>query len=99
MDFSSGGRFAVFLAAEVCQSAADRRWSKADSRGTNLVCRVRSGFRVGNFYSAKNKNCRIPGRRRSDPLGPTWTQAHSIGVRGGIVPPLILPKSLNKTSR
>ena len=83
--------FQSFPRRKFRQSAADPPWSEADCRGTNLVRRVRGGFRVGNFYSAKNKNCRIPRRRRSDPLGPTRTQADSIGVRRGIVPPTILP--------
>ena len=61
---------------------------------TNLFRRVRGGFRVGNFYSAKKIFCRIPPRRRSFQLGPTRTQADSIGVRRGIVPPIILPKPL-----
>ena len=114
--------FQSFPRRKFRQSAADPPWSEADCRGTNLVRRVRGGFRVGNFYSAltddirlpfslgekrklraargsgitatnsaKNENCRIPRRRRSDPLGPTRTQADSIGVRRGIVPPTILP--------
>ena len=75
------GVFQSFPRRKFRQSAADPPWSEADCRGTNLVRRVRGGFRVGNFYSAKNKNCRIPRRRQSDPLGPTRTQADSIGVR------------------
>ena len=82
----AGGRFLVFSAAEV----------PPIRRGTNLVRRVRGGFRVGNFYSAKKIFCRIPPRRRSDLLGPTRTQADSIGVRRGIVPPLILPLTVKE---
>ena len=83
--------FQSFPPRKFRQSAADPPWSEADCRGTYLVRRVRGGFRVGNFYSAKKFFCRIPPRRRSDPFGPTRTQADSIGVRRGIVPPLILP--------
>ena len=83
--------FQSFPPRKFRQSAADPPCSEADSRGTYLVRRVRGGFRVGNFYSAKKNFCRIPPRRRSDILGPTRTQADSIGVRRGIVPPFILP--------
>ena len=83
--------FQSFPRRKFCQSASDPPRTDADCRGINLVCRVRGGFRIGNFHSAKNKICRIPRRRQSDPLAPTRTQADSIGVRRGIVPPPRLP--------
>ena len=79
--------FQSFPRRKFRQSASDPPRTDADCRGINLVRRVRGGFRVGNFYSAKNKICRIPRRRQSDPLAPIRTQADSIGVRRGIVPP------------
>ena len=86
--------FQSFPRRKFRQSASDPPRTDADCRGINLVRRVRGGFRVGNFYSAKNKICRIPRRRQSDPLAPIRTQADSIGVRRGIVPPPRLPKKL-----
>ena len=83
--------FQSFPRRKFRQSASDPPRTDADCRGINLVRRVRGGFRVGNFYSAKNKICRIPRRRQSDPLAPIRTQADSIGVRRGIVPPPRLP--------
>ena len=83
--------FSAFRRRKFRQSAADPPWSEADCRGTNSFHRVRGGFRVGNFYSAKKIFCRIPPRRRSDPLGLSRTFSDSIGVRRGIVPPTILP--------
>ena len=83
--------FGSFPRRKFRQSAADPPWSEADCRGTNLFRRVRGGVRVGNFYSAKKIFCRIPPRRRSDPLGLSRTFSDSIGVRRGIVPPIILP--------
>ena len=84
--------FQSFPRRKFRQSASDPPRTDADCRGINLVRRVRGGFRVGNFYSAKNKICRIPRRRQSDPLAPIRTQADSIGVRRGIVPPPRLPR-------
>ena len=81
--------FGSFPRRKFRQSAADPLWSEADCRGTNLFRRVRGGFRVGNFYSAKKIFCRIPPRRRSDPLGLSRIFSDSIGVRRGIVPPII----------
>ena len=89
--------FQSFPRRKFRQSASDPPRTDADCRGINLVRRVRGGFRVGNFYSAKNKICRIPRRRQSDPLAPIRTQADSIGVRRGIVPPPRLPQA--RTSR
>ena len=43
------------------------------------------------IYSAKKFFWRIPRRRQLDPIGPTRTQADSIGVCRGIVPPPRLP--------
>ena len=83
--------FQSFPRRKFRQSASDPPRTDADCRRINLVRRVRGGFRVGNFYSAKNKICRIPRRRQSDPLAPIQTQADSIGVRRGIVPPPRLP--------
>ena len=83
--------FQSFPRRKFRQSASDPPRTDADCRGINLVRRVRGGVRGGNFYSAKNKICRIPRRRQSDPLAPIRTQADSIGVRSGIVPPPRLP--------
>ena len=88
--------FRPFRRRKFRQSTTDPPWSEADCLGTNLVCRVRSGFRVGNFYSAKKFFWWIPRRRQSDPIGPTRTQADSVGVRHGIVPPPRLPVSAGK---
>ena len=76
----AGGRFWVFSAAKFRQSAADPPWSEADCRGTNLFRRVRGGFRVGNFYSAKNffVGFRLGGdRTHSDFLRLSRTQSES----------------------
>ena len=84
--------FQSFPRRKFRQSASDPPRTATDCRGINLVRQVRGGFRVGNFYSAKNKICRIPRRRQSDLLAPIpRTQADSIGVRRGIVPPPRLP--------
>ena len=83
--------FQSFPRRKFRQSASDPPRTDADCRGINLVRRVCGGVRGGNFYSAKNKICRIPRRRQSDPLAPIRTQADSIGVRRGIVPPPRLP--------
>ena len=88
----AGGRFSVFSAAEVPQirlgSALDRGGLPRNKFSPLSPRRIPRR----NFYSAKNKICRIPRRRQSHPLAPTRTQVDSIGVRRGIVPPPRLPQ-------
>ena len=69
--------FQSFPPRKFRQSAADPPWSEADCRGTYLVRRVRGGFRVGNFYSAKkifgnSHGGTIPPRT---PPGSAWVRA------------------------
>ena len=68
----AGGRFTVISAAEI----------QPIRRGSALV----QGRMPRNKFSPPSPR-RIPRQRHSDPIGPTWTQADSIGVCRGIVPP------------